>query len=132
MSSIDFLPISAQDKSTSNNPSPARFVLTNKTDAALKLYWIDFDGKEVPYGEVAPRTTLAQYQTYSTHVWEVKDATGAIAFKFMPTVYGDIQVGGGFGLSGAVSKRILGGGQRLVSIPLPISPRERCTPDALA
>lgn len=92
MSSIVFLPITAPDKSVSDDPRPARFIVTNKTDSPLKVYWIDFDGKEVPYGDIAPGKTLAQYQTYSTHVWEVKDATGTIGFKFMPTVYGDIQV----------------------------------------
>ena len=55
--------------------SNCRWTITNNTDAPLKLYWIDFDGKEVPYGEIAPGSSLSQNQTYSTHVWEVKNAT---------------------------------------------------------
>lgn len=54
MANIVFLPITAPDKSASGNPTPARFIITNKTDSPLKVYWIDFDGKEVPYGEIAP------------------------------------------------------------------------------
>ena len=73
MPGITFLPTSAPDKSVSNNPTAARFIVTNKTDAALKVYWVDFDGKEVPYGEIAPGATFTQYQTYSTHVWEIKN-----------------------------------------------------------
>jgi hypothetical protein len=81
MANIVFQPLTSPDKSVSNNPAPARFVVTNKTDSPLKVFWIDFEGKEVPYGEIAPGKTLAQNQTYSTHVWEVKDATGAIGFS---------------------------------------------------
>ncbi|MGX9714621.1 VHL beta domain-containing protein [Janthinobacterium lividum] len=65
----------------SSNSTPARFIVTNRTDSPLKVYWIDFDGKEVPYGKIAPGKALAQNQTYGTYAWKVKDATSAIGFK---------------------------------------------------
>lgn len=80
MSSIAFLPTSAQDKSTSKNPASARFIVSNETDSSLNIYCVDFDGKEVLCSEVARCKLFAQYQTYSPHVWEVKDSTGAIRF----------------------------------------------------
>ena len=41
---------------------------TNETDFPLNMFWIDYDGKRVPYGRVGPGQT-AYVNTFVGHPW---------------------------------------------------------------
>ncbi len=53
----------------------------NETHGPVHLFWINGDGKEVPYGEVAPGQSHIQ-NTYAGHLWLVKSANGAGIVKY--------------------------------------------------
>ena len=50
-------------------------IFVNVTASEISFYWVDYNGKEVYYGAVAPNDFFTQ-STYRGHVWSVKDASG--------------------------------------------------------
>jgi len=90
LSTIDFLPITSNIVSTDTGNS-VRFSITNKSSSTLTVYWIDRSGNETAYGTISTGQTYNQ-TTSSSHAWEVKSADGKVAFKFLPTVAGNITV----------------------------------------
>ncbi len=53
----------------------------NETNGTVFLYWINGDGKEVPYGEILAGQSRVQ-NTYAAHLWLVKSADGGGIVKF--------------------------------------------------
>lgn len=53
----------------------SQLMFTNDTSEKLKLYWIDFDGKPVLYGELKPYYRILQ-PTHISHVWMVQNQNG--------------------------------------------------------
>lgn len=94
--SITFLPLDSTIVSTDTG-SPIRFVLVNRSDKPLKLFWVDRTGAEQAYGEIPPGGSHTQ-PTNSSHAWKVVDANGT-GFKFFPTERGMITVGAGSAVS---------------------------------
>lgn len=86
-----FLDVKSNTVSTDTG-TPVRFSIKNNSDQALSLYWVDRDGKEVPYDAVNPGA--ARFLTSSsTHVWLLKSADSKVALKFEPSVPGLLTVG---------------------------------------
>jgi hypothetical protein len=56
----------------SQTPVPVAFVNTSRH--SRKLYWLDTSGAKIPAGTVQPGLRAA-FQTFSTHVWMVADAS---------------------------------------------------------
>ncbi len=50
-------------------------IFVNGTEGDVSYHWIDFNGKEVHYGDVGPGGSANQH-TFASHVWVVKDAHG--------------------------------------------------------
>ena len=46
----------------------------NTRPKKVTLYWIDYDGKRVSYGEIDPAGGTQEQQTYVTHPWVVVDS----------------------------------------------------------
>lgn len=56
---------------------PTKVTFENKTGKSVRIFWLDYQGKEVLYRELAPGARYVQ-PTYETHPWRVRDrATGA-------------------------------------------------------
>jgi|GEM_PF-774706 hypothetical protein len=50
------------------------FTIENRaSNRTMLLYWIDFDGKPVLYGEIGPRQKITQ-GTYFGHLWTIESA----------------------------------------------------------
>ena len=56
-------------------------IIENRTDVVLTYYWLDSEGNEKFYGEIAPNAFVNQH-TYVGHVWLVKDHKDAIISVF--------------------------------------------------
>jgi serine/threonine protein kinase len=56
---------------------------TNDGAEAVRLYWLDYNGDRVPYGTVAPGTTVLR-QTYVTHPWVVADTSDKCRAIYLP------------------------------------------------
>ncbi|MCC8936024.1 patatin-like phospholipase family protein [Bradyrhizobium sp. Arg68] len=56
-------------------------VFVNRADEAVKLYWIDPSGKEMPYGQLAPFTSV-QITTYAGHLWVAKTIRGSVLLTY--------------------------------------------------
>ena len=95
---MNFLPPTNTTKSSFEG-TLSRFDFTNHSGKTLNLYWIDYEGKEIGYGEVQNGSSIKQLGTLSTHVWEIKSNDGTIAFKFV--------LGEQFGLVDVTSSRLL-------------------------
>ena len=50
-------------------------LIRNKLRKRVKIFWIDFSGKEHPYGMIEPSEAIHQ-QTYVDHSWLVKSVSG--------------------------------------------------------
>ena len=50
-------------------------IFVNLTASEISFHWVDYNGKEVYYGSIAPNGFSSQ-STYRGHVWAVKDASG--------------------------------------------------------
>jgi len=55
--------------------TPAVLTVTNRSDRALTLYWIDFNGQPQEYAGTLPGETL-QLDTYASHRWLARDFGG--------------------------------------------------------
>jgi hypothetical protein len=58
--------------------------ITNDSSVTLKVFWVDQDGNEKPYGDIASGKTFTQ-GTYSTDAWRVKDAAGNLLLEYVMT-----------------------------------------------
>jgi alpha-glucosidase len=56
-------------------PTRARLLVRNRSNAELKLYWLDFDGARKLYASIPPLGTSFQ-DTFAHHVWLVTAADG--------------------------------------------------------
>ncbi|MGY4473712.1 patatin-like phospholipase family protein [Bradyrhizobium sp. USDA 3364] len=56
-------------------------VFVNHANEAVKLYWIDPGGKETPYGQLVPFTSV-QITTYLGHLWIAKTLTGKVLLAY--------------------------------------------------
>ncbi len=50
-------------------------IIVNNTEAEIAYYWVDYEGSQISYGEIAPGD-FANQHTYAGHVWLIKDASG--------------------------------------------------------
>lgn len=67
-----------RDRSRAGGP-PVSLVVDNRTDAPVRLVWLDGDGGARPY-EAVPAGTFAVRTTFAGHVWSVRpDATAGDA-----------------------------------------------------
>lgn len=53
----------------------ASITITNHSDEALSVYWIDYDGKQEKYDALPPDKSVS-YDSYKGHFWLVKDPQG--------------------------------------------------------
>lgn len=51
--------------------------IKNQSKSVIKHIWLDYDGKEKPYGPIKPGGEVVQ-ETYVTHPWVFKDETGNV------------------------------------------------------
>ena len=58
--------------------------ITNYSNETLKLYWVDYDGVEKPYGDLIPNLQYEQTST-STNVWRVRDQAGDLRLEYVAT-----------------------------------------------
>ncbi len=56
----------------------------NKTDKAIKLTWMNFEGVEEAFYDLAPGETLEQ-GTISNHAWRLRDSSGNLIFEYTAT-----------------------------------------------
>jgi len=56
-------------------PTRARLLVRNRSNAELKLYWLDFEGARKLYASIPPFATSFQ-DTFAHHVWLVTAADG--------------------------------------------------------
>lgn len=91
MSNILFFPVTNGVVSTDTG-APVRFTLTNNSAEHLTVYWVDRAGALQPYVVLDQGGSYSQ-STVSSHVWEVKSDDGLVAFKFEPTLAGNITIG---------------------------------------
>ena len=55
----------------------------NPTARAVRVYWVDYEGREIFYQELAPRTSYEQ-ATYATHPWRVREVgTNTLVREFI-------------------------------------------------
>jgi hypothetical protein len=68
---------------SNGNGGPGQVTLTfhNGTTNVRRLVWVNYDGGDVSYGDVAPGASLTQ-QTFEGHVWELTDDQGRCTLLF--------------------------------------------------
>lgn len=91
---INFLPDSPATISHDGGHM-SRFLIANKSDTKVTVYWVDRQGVEIEFASLAPGASYTQPGTPSTHAWLVKSDDGSIAFRFYATTYGEITVTNG-------------------------------------
>lgn len=50
----------------------------NQRSSPIRLYWLDYEGRAVPYGIVEPEGDISQ-STYSTHAWRICDEQSGLS-----------------------------------------------------
>src|SRR5882724_12677212 len=56
----------------------------NRLSAPIAIYWVDFQGNEIPFGDLAPGSSKV-IQTFATHPWLVRDKrTGQVLRTIVP------------------------------------------------
>ncbi len=69
---------SPDSRSGDSGAKPIAIVFDNRSDDAVDLWWIDFDGKIQNYGTIPARGTLSQ-ASYPLHLWELhRHGSGAV------------------------------------------------------
>ncbi len=66
----DSLPASRTPRRSRNSDTETEITFTNRLDHEVRLFWIDPEGRRVPYGSLPAGAGRAQH-TYSGHVWLV-------------------------------------------------------------
>ena len=59
-------------------------VFINKENQTIRVYWLDYDGKRIPYGALE-RDQVFSTMTYLTHPWLITDARDKCKAIYMPT-----------------------------------------------
>lgn len=74
MGEVKFIRLSEGQKAPkSGNGGGSQIVVENKLTIAVKLWWVNFTGEPVAYGEIAPGETRSQ-GTYHNHTWMITDS----------------------------------------------------------
>jgi dipeptidyl aminopeptidase/acylaminoacyl peptidase len=60
---------------SSGNGDPTEIEITNQTDAALEIFWVDGGGQRISYGTIQPGASF-QSSTYVSHAWVLVDGDG--------------------------------------------------------
>lgn len=79
-------PLNCQERSSlkSHNDNQSTVVqFVNLTSTLAHVYWIDFDGQEQSYYDM-PAHSVATVDTYVTHPWVIRDASGNCLEIFLP------------------------------------------------
>lgn len=65
-------------------PSETHLDITihNRLAIRLQLYWIDYQGRRRPYGQIGPGQSHSQ-STFVGHVWEIRDASSRRRVRFV-------------------------------------------------
>ena len=61
---------------------PVQLEILTKTAESLIVYWVDFDGVEQRFGDLAPSLPF-EVETYSTHAWRVRDQAGKLILEYV-------------------------------------------------
>lgn len=61
------------DAASQAGETPSVIVFENISDFAYSVYWVDYDGQPVPYGEVWPTGGMS-IETYRSHPWLIEVA----------------------------------------------------------
>ena len=114
----DRLPAGRQVRPSLTTGPETDLTVVNRLGMDVDLFWIDPDGKRMPYGTVRAGESHLQH-TYVGHVWLVTSARGNVLGVFETTAKPGMAIIDGQDFAGP---RRRGGGQR------PVQPRER-SPD---
>ncbi|KAG2430044.1 hypothetical protein HYH02_013871 [Chlamydomonas schloesseri] len=60
---------------TDHSTGPSKLVVINNRGSPVQLVWLSYDGAEQVYN-VLENGSEAHQDTYSTHIWELKDEEG--------------------------------------------------------
>lgn len=72
-------------KLKSSTGAASKIVVNNKTDATIKLYWLDFNGKRVEYSRGGIKAGASHNQsTYVTHPWVITNANEECLGIYVP------------------------------------------------
>jgi von Hippel-Lindau disease tumor supressor len=66
-----------------NGDIPASLMFINKTEAPVKIYWLDYKGDRQFYQTLAPEEEYIQ-QSYLSHPWLVTDSNDKAWYVFYP------------------------------------------------
>jgi dipeptidyl-peptidase 4 len=109
-------------------PHPSRrtgpeteITFVNRLRMPVNLFWIDPDGKRVPYGSLAPGERKTQH-TFAGHVWLVTGRTGFVLAVFEAEVKPGVATVGGRARGFGRFRRGGGGGGPAPSGPTGVSP----------
>lgn len=58
-----------------DNDTETAVLFVNGTETEIAYYWVDYEGNEKSYGQIAPNA-FVNHQTYIGHVWLIKDVNG--------------------------------------------------------
>lgn len=83
----NFKAVSCDQESSlkSSSGAASNIVVNNKTDATVKLYWLDFNGKRVEYSRGGIKAGGSHSQsTYVTHPWVITNANEECLGIYVP------------------------------------------------
>jgi hypothetical protein len=75
------LPATRQPHPSRAGGAETEVTFVNRIDGEVNLFWIDSDGKRLPYGSLKPGESRRQH-TFAGHVWLVTRSGGAILAVF--------------------------------------------------
>ena len=82
---LNSLPASAEDKVNSiASNTHSSITIFNKTPGALKVFWIDFEGKREMKGRVSGEQTR-EFHTFDSHPWLITDEDDKVLGLFVAT-----------------------------------------------
>ncbi|PSC67409.1 von Hippel-Lindau disease tumor suppressor isoform X1 isoform A [Micractinium conductrix] len=70
--------MAAELRSSPDGGPPATHTVRNLRTFPARLFWLDYEGRAVPYGEVLPEASLNQ-ETYANHAWRICDERSGLA-----------------------------------------------------
>jgi hypothetical protein len=73
-------------RSALGSRSPTTITFTNKSNATVRIYWLNFNGDRILYGTLKNGQVLSQ-PTYLTHPWVVANTSDQCEAIYMPTPY---------------------------------------------
>ena len=79
------LPVSKETKVNSiSSSTETSITFCNKTKKKVKVYWIDFEGRRKPYGQISAGQTR-EYHTFATHPWLIANSEDKAIALFVAT-----------------------------------------------